>query len=123
MSDQAPADEQKVSPEGAPLHPDPIRFLHESGLLFEINRRILHPLGYALAGYIESDGSMVFGGIVDATGDPDGMAFEAQTFAAGVARFEEYMRSVGSRRHADRIAKHGLLVQASPGDFQEKKPA
>jgi len=34
---------------------DPAKFLIETGLLFEINRTILHPLGLSLAFHIEND--------------------------------------------------------------------
>ena len=38
-------------------------FLVDSGLLFEINRKILHPLGLAIEVVVEDDGTTKFGSL------------------------------------------------------------
>ena len=45
------------------------------GLLQEVNRQFLHPLGLALEVSIEEDGTERLGGIWDYRNDPEGMAF------------------------------------------------
>jgi len=101
----------------APFHPDPWKFLSESGLLFEINRAVLHPLGYALTFQQEADGTLLPFGLVDATADTDGMAFEAETFKRGWERHAKWLQEVGAGRHGARLEKYGKVLQTQPHDF------
>jgi hypothetical protein len=45
------------------------------GLVQEINRRLLHPMGLALEVVVEADGTERLGGIWDYRDDPEGIAF------------------------------------------------
>lgn len=45
------------------------------GLLQELNRRFLHPLGLAMEVIVEEDGSAQFGEVWDYRDDPEGMGF------------------------------------------------
>jgi hypothetical protein len=47
----------------------------EFGLLQELNRQYLHPLGLALEVVVNEDGSEQFGGIQDWRDDPTGLMF------------------------------------------------
>ncbi len=64
---------------GAPAKP-PVKYAHigslrAAGLLQEINRRFLHPMGLALEVVIGDQGIERLGGIWDYRDDPEGMAF------------------------------------------------
>lgn len=48
----------------------------ELGLLQEVNRQILHPLGVALAVIVNPDGSVEFDGVWDYREHADGMVFD-----------------------------------------------
>lgn len=52
----------------------------EIGLLQEINRRILHPMGLALSVYIDDDGKCGWGDIWDYRNDPEGIIFSDGVF-------------------------------------------
>ncbi len=41
----------------------------------EINRRVLHPVGLALAAVIDDDGLIRFAGVQDSRDDPEGLVF------------------------------------------------
>ena len=45
------------------------------GLLQEVNRQILHPMGLAIEVVVEDNGTVRFGEVWDSRDDPDGMAF------------------------------------------------
>lgn len=47
----------------------------EIGLLQEVNRLLLHPMGLALEVVVDGDGLMRFGEIQDVRDDPEGMIF------------------------------------------------
>lgn len=47
----------------------------ELGLLQEVNRRFLHPMGLALEVEVDDDGTERFGGVWDYRDDPEGIAY------------------------------------------------
>lgn len=53
----------------------PVKEFRELGLLQELNRRFLHPMGLALEVIVEDDGSERFGGVWDYRDDPEGMIY------------------------------------------------
>jgi len=53
-----------------------IKEFRELGLLQEINRRLLHPLGLALEVETNDDGTESLGGIRDCRDDPAGIVFD-----------------------------------------------
>lgn len=86
----------------------PLRTLLDDGLLFEINRRVLHPFGMALTLCLEDDhpdGEPVSVKLMS-TGDPDGIVFTPGTFTEGESRFEAFMEREGLGRMA---ARRGIL--------------
>lgn len=52
-----------------------VKEFRELGLLQEINRQFLHPMGLALEVVVEDDGSESFGLVWDYRDDPKGMEF------------------------------------------------
>ena len=90
----------------------PVKEFVDLGLLHEINRRMLHPLGLALEVVEEADGSCTFSGVQDFRDDPEGMVFAEDTLspekAARVA-MEEALRLEARHRAL------GFWVQPVPG--------
>jgi len=105
-------------PSGNPVKflDDPADFLLTSGLLFEINRRILHPYGLALSVKVdvETDKPTTAFAIQiwDNTDDPEGIAFEDETFKAGLTKFHTF-RQTQLRRLAHRLIGLGYIVQGA----------
>lgn len=92
----------------------------KSGLLFEVNRRVLHPLGLALeidADIDETDGSIQsisFGEIWDNRDDPEGIIFSTEAFQEGEKKFDAYMEARGKHNLASRFEQLGFFVQDKP---------
>lgn len=90
------------------MKPLPLQFLKENGLLFEMNRAVLHPLGLTLQ--IDDDGRVE----LLRTDDPAGMVFPANAFIEGESRMLEYMAKEGSSRLASRQAFLRYVEQTDP---------
>ena len=86
------------------------KLLRESGLLFEVNRRVLHPLGYALAITMDGSAALEFT-LLDNTADPEGMCFEEELFKEALTRFRAWMNKVGNVRVEVRKQALGYVVQ------------
>ena len=90
---------------------DAAAFLRDTGLLFEINRKILHPLGMALETQIADDGTETFGALWDCRDDPEGMIYNDECYASGLKKFKVYMKEQGNKSLKSRIARLNYLVQ------------
>jgi hypothetical protein len=86
------------------------KFLHESGLLFEINRTLLHPLGLALEVVVDGD-SVTLGDLWDYRHDIEGMLYAPTAFAHGRAKHLGMMAAWGYDAHQKRKAALGFVVQ------------
>ena len=103
---------RSAAPDLTLLNAEAAALLHRSGLLFEINRAVLHPLGLALAIWESDDGAIAgFAGLIDHRDDPEGMIFSEETLRSGLERLRafgvEAIRAEGERRL-------GFVVQALP---------
>ena len=88
----------------------------ELGLLQEINRRFLHPVGLALSVTIDRDESMNFGGIHDYRDIPEGMAFADEVLGSDKARAKyDTVRKMEYETMIQRIKKLGYYIQPIPG--------
>jgi len=69
------------------------RYLYKTGLLFEINRKVLHPLGLALSVNVDekTDEVLGFAGLWDSTADPEGLRFAPESFMEGLDRLSKYL--------------------------------
>ena len=94
----------------------PTQFLKDSGLLFEINRSVLHPLGLTLQ--VDADGNVE----LLQTDDPAGMTFTADTFLDGESRLLEYMIREGSSKLASRKAFLQYVEQVDPDQASSDPP-
>lgn len=93
-------------------HPDPARFLSQSGLLGDINRRVLHPLGLALC--YEDDGTKAPPtiGLVDIrANDPEGFTFDDESLEDIRTKLESFMEEEGRARFEARKAALGFIEQ------------
>ena len=98
------------------LDADGAKRLYQSGLLFEVNRRILHPFGLALTVVISPDEKEVtFGGVMS-TDDLEGASFSNDAYRAGINRFEQFMTTQGESKLRLRLRRLGYVVQG-PGDL------
>lgn len=89
-----------------------IKDLLDWGLIFEINRRVLHPLGLALAVLIDDDGNVVVSPEVwDAREDPEGFLFEKNTFDAGQKKFLQFLQDQGAEILDKRQQALGFIEQ------------
>lgn len=86
-------------------------FLRDSGLIFEINRKILHPLGLALEVTINDDGTEEFGQLWDSRDDPEGFIYADDCYESGLKKFKAYMKERGNEALKSRMEKLGFLVQ------------
>ncbi len=105
------------------------KFLRDNGLLFEINKTILHPLGLALEVFVNSDngfsltwqenelekscylGREALGNLWDYRDDPEGILFGKDTFVEGKKKYEEFMQKFGNKKLKERKDALGFIVQ------------
>ncbi|WP_145052768.1 hypothetical protein [Paenibacillus xylanexedens] len=93
-------------------------FLVKSGLLFEINRRILHPLGLAMSltqmqykdGRVEYEFNPY---LLDRRHDAAGPIFSDELLAIGEETLLEFMENFGVGKMAERQKELGYVVQRS----------
>lgn len=105
---------------------DAARLLAETGLLFEINRRVLHPVGLALvvnhdtttlatADGAETRDSYTLAGLQDAREiDRAGFTFGDDDLDEGGAKLSRFMTHEGHQRHVERLVTYGFVVQPMP---------
>jgi hypothetical protein len=88
----------------------PVAEFMNAGLLMEINRRVLHPVGLALAVQVpDGPGDTALHGYIIETDDPAGVIFD--TIDAGKA--VSYQQRLSARRTA-RLRELGYIVQPDP---------
>lgn len=94
------------------MKPLPVQFLRESGLLFEVNRAVLHPLGLSLQ--VGVDGSVE----LLQTSDPAGIVFSDVAFHEGETLLRAYMEREGESRILARRAflQYVQQTDADQGD-------
>jgi len=94
------------------------KFLYETGLLYEINRKILHPLGLALEVIIydaddgeHKSGDVELGMLWDYSEDPEGMMYGDEEIANGTVKLLKYLADGGFIRLKTRQTVLGGLYQ------------
>lgn len=77
---------------------NPAKFLVDTGLLFEINRAVLHPFGVAMAVTLDDDGKYKESfGLLDARDDPEGWVFDDASFAECEAKYAAFGKAERDR--------------------------
>ena len=66
-------------------------FLHESGLLFKINRDVLHPLGLALEVVKDDDGTLSMSQELQDHRASGGVCFSADSIVTGEAKLRAFL--------------------------------
>lgn len=85
-----------------------IKEFREMGLLAELNRSFLHPLGLALEIEVEDDGTEKLGGIWDYRDDPEGMLYSADHFPTEkIKKAQEFIK----QKHEQRLKVLGFVYQ------------
>ena len=88
-----------------------LKVLLDSGLLYEINRQILHPLGYSLS-YKAANGTYNADELIlQQTTDPEGVLFPEEAFMEGASKFSLYMRKFGEELIKRRLSTKGFIRQ------------
>lgn len=94
---------------------DPAKFLVDTGLLFEINRSVLHPFGVAMAVTMQDDGSYKTSfELLDERADPEGWVFDPATFAEGEAKYAAFGKAE-RERIVRRLESLGFIRQPRSG--------
>jgi len=95
--------------------PHTMQFLYETGLLFHINRTVMHPLGLALIGQVSpTTGTVEFAALSDRRSNPN-LVFSPVDFAAGVEKFQEYLETRGTETMNLRKFTLGFVTQEVGG--------
>lgn len=85
-------------------------FLLESGLLFEINRTILHPIGISLAVKKDVEGSSTFG-LKDERTNPEKLIYSKESYKTGHKKLIRFMKNYGHNQLKKRADKLGWSFQ------------
>jgi len=91
----------------------PAQFLKDQGILFEINRQVLHPLGLELALTCDEGGELVRLELYDNRDDPGPIHFPSDSFEEGRQKYEQYMSEHG-RRNVQKRRRVGMVTQTGP---------
>lgn len=91
----------------------PSLFLEENGILFEMNRQVLHPLGLELRFQLGDDGRLQRIELLDNRASPQPIFFAPDTFDEGRQKYEAYMSEHG-RRNIQKRRQIGMVIQTGP---------
>lgn len=98
-----------------------VQFLLDSGLLFQINNQLLHPIGLALS-FRKVDDGFEFNGIIDDRKNPHKMVFDDEMLKNGFEKINKFMEEEGEKIIEKRLDKLGYLVQEEPFEIIMKTP-
>lgn len=89
------------------------KFLVDNGLIFEINRKVLHPLGLAMIVDVDLKNrkQLAITAIAE-TEDPEGFVYDPEGFEVGTDKYNRFLEKKGGQERLDaRQAKYGFIVQ------------
>lgn len=89
---------------------NPVQFLVHNGILFEMNRQVLHPLGLELHFRLDDEGRITAIDLLDNREGSQPISFPPDAFNAGRTRYEEYLDAHG-RRNIQKRRKIGMVIQ------------
>ena len=96
-----------------PTIENPVQFLRDNGLLFELNRQVLHPLGMELDIRLDEDGKITGIDLVDNRDNPQPLSFGPAEFTAGREKYNAYLDERG-RRNIQKRRQMGMVIQTGP---------
>ena len=89
------------------------KFIIDNGLLFEINRKVLHPLGLSLEPDTHPDDKRkVCISCLMETDDDEGFLYDEDSFEYNESKLEVFMKKRGSRALASRERVLGYIEQS-----------
>jgi len=89
-----------------------VKRLVDDGILFEMNRQVLHPMGLSMAVMVDpSNQAAPETVILLETDDDEGVLFNEEDFTSGAARFHSFFKKTGEDRVARRIRAIGFTRQ------------
>jgi hypothetical protein len=88
------------------------KFLIDNGLIFEINRKVLHPLGLAMVVDIDRNNKrkLAITGLAE-TEDEEGFLYDEESFTIGSDKYQMFLDRGGQKRLDVRKAKYGFIEQ------------
>ncbi|HSM07037.1 MAG TPA: hypothetical protein VK858_20590 [Longimicrobiales bacterium] len=92
---------------------NPVQFLRDHGILFEINRQVLHPLGLELHFELNEEGRITGIDLLDNRAIPEPIFFPPEAFNEGRSKYEEYLAEHG-RRNIQKRRQIGVVIQTGP---------
>lgn len=101
---------------------DPVGFLLDSGLLFEINRQVLHPFGLAL-GVMPSESTDKEVGeftIWDEREDKEGIVYSPEAFIRGTEKINQFLEDFGIEKLTERGIELDFMKQEYPDAHMKK---
>ncbi len=90
-----------------------VDYLIDSGLLFEINRTILHLFGIAVTARTDAQGRKSLG-FKDMRSEPEKLVFDKATVEMGTTKLQKYLKEFGHGQMNRRIKHHGKATQWVP---------
>jgi|SRR5690606_3002291 len=91
-----------------------VRYLLDNGLLFEINRKVLHPLGLALVVNVDEENrkKITIDGLIKVPeDDKEGFVYDDETFTVGSEKYEKFLEKYGRKRLELRKEELGYIIQ------------
>ncbi|RMH15259.1 MAG: hypothetical protein D6701_10230 [Gemmatimonadetes bacterium] len=92
---------------------NPVQFLVENGIMFELNRQVLHPLGMELRIHLDDDGDVDSIELLDNRDNPAPIYFSPEEYEAGRARYEQYLNEHG-KANLQKRRRIGAVIQTGP---------
>ena len=92
---------------------NPVQFLVDNGILFEMNRQVLHPLGLELHFRLNEEGRITAIDLLDNREGLQPISFPPDAFDAGRARYGKYLDEHG-RRNMQKRRQVGMVIQTGP---------
>lgn len=95
---------------------NPARRLKENGLLFELNRKILHPFGMAIT---ESESGSIE--LIECKNDNEGIVYDEEVYISASKAFSDFFRREGEALLKSRKEKLGYVVQNYPDPLVKER--
>lgn len=92
---------------------NPVQFLMENGILFEMNRQVLHPLGLQIVIEVDDEGRVTTFDLLDNRESPEPIFFTSDEFEEGRGKYEQYMQDQG-KRNIQKRRQLGMVIQTGP---------
>ena len=84
----------------------------DNGLVFEINRKVLHPLGMAMVIDIDRNNKrqLAITALLE-TEDQEGFLYDGEGYDVGSEKYQKFLKKCGQERLDYRLAKFGFIEQ------------